>query len=163
MKPLLGSLLPSTLIVFGLVACSAESAPGPSGPCNDLAHDGSSQSVALASNPPNVPLGGAITDGSYVLTAARLFNVPHDVNFSRQLGGSLQVRNGVIEEVRQVDGKLERSTYKYTVANTTLSLVNTCTSADAGTHGYSASATQFELFSPEPGTDYTLHRVFTRR
>jgi len=162
MKPLLGPF-PSLLTFLALAACSAESAPGSAGPCNDLAHDGSTHSVALASNSPPVPSGGAISEGSYVLTAARLFNVPLSVDITRRLGASLEVRGDVIEQVTQRDATLERSTFKYTVASNMLSLVDTCSGSSANNHGFIATATQLELLTPEPGTGYTLHRIFTKR
>jgi hypothetical protein len=151
------------LVFLALTACSAENAPGPASSCNDLVHDGTTHGVALASNPPTPLNGGVISDGNYVLTAARLFNVPANVNFTRQLGASLQIRGDVIQQVSQVDGQLERRTFKYTVANTTLSMVDTCTSSTARTHGFEASSTRFEFLSEEPGTGYTLHQVFTKR
>jgi|GEM_PF-2626447 len=163
MKPPLAPALPSVLVFLALAACSAENAPGAASSCNDLVHDGTTHGVALASNPPTPLLGGAISDGNYVLTAARLFNVPANVNFTRQLGSSLEIRGDVIEQVSQVDGSFERRTFKYTVANTTLSMVDTCASSNAQTHGFEATSTRFEFLSAEPGTGYTLHQVFSKR
>jgi hypothetical protein len=163
MKPLLAPVLPSILVFLALAACSGDDAPGSASSCNELVHDGTTHVVALASNPPTPLFGGVISDGNYVLTAARLFNVPADVNFTRQLGSSLQIRGDVIEQVSQVDGKLERHTFKYTVANTTLSMVDTCASSSAQMNGFEATSTRFEFLSPEPGTAYTLHQVFTKR
>jgi len=164
MKPLLDRVLPSILVFLALTACSSENAPGSASTCNELVHDGTTHGVALASNPPTPLFGGVISDGNYVLTAARLFNVPANVNFTRQLGSSLQIRGDVIEQVSQVDGKLERRTFKYTVANTTtLSMVETCSSTTAQTHGFEAASTRFEFLSEEPGTGYTLQQVFTKR
>jgi len=163
MKLLLGPFLPSLLKVLTLAACSAESASGPSAACNDLVHDGSTHPVALASNPATPLLGGTISEGNYVLTSARLFNVPGNVNFMRQLGASLEVRGDIIEQVTQVDGTIARSTFKYTVGNTTLSLVDTCTASGAKDHGFSATTTRLEILSEEPGTGYTLHQIYTKR
>lgn len=163
MKPLLAPVLRSLLVFVALAACSAENAPGAASSCNDLVHDGTTHGVALASNPPTPLNGGVISDGNYVLTAARLFNVPANVNFTRQLGASLQIRGDVIEQVSQVDGQLERRKFKYSVANTTLSMVDTCASSNAQTHGFEATSTRFEFLSEEPGTGYTLHQVFTKR
>jgi len=162
MKPRIGTSLVCLFTFLALAACSAENDPA-SGPCNDLAHDGSTQTVALASNSAPEALGGAISEGSYVLTSARLFNVPLNVDIARQLGASLEVRGDVIEQVSQVDGTLQRSTFKYTVANTMLSLVDTCAGGSAKTHGFIASSTQLELLTDEPGTTYTLHRIFRKR
>jgi len=161
MKSLLGLYLPSMFMSLALAACSAESAPAE--PCHDLAHDGSTQSVALASNSPPEATGGAISEGSYVLTAARLFDVPLNVDLTRRLGASLDVHGGVIKQVTQVDGMLERSTFKYTVSNTMLSLVDTCGGTGSKSHGFSATPTQLEILSEEPGTAYTLHRIFSKR
>ena len=163
MKSSFGPFLRSVLTVLALAACSSESAPGATGPCNDLAHDGSTHSVALASNPAPAPVGGVISEGSYVLTAARLFNVPLDVDIARSLGASLEVRGDVIEQVAQVDGTLQRSTFKYTVANTMLTLVDTCAASSSKTHGFNASPTQLEFLTQDPGTAYTLHQIFTKR
>ena len=163
MKPFAGHFLPSVLKILTLAACSSENAPSPAGPCNDIVHDGSTHSVALASNPPTPPLGGAIAEGNYVLTAARLFNVPLNVDVKRQLGASLEVRGDVIEQVSLVDGTLERSTFKFTVANTMLSMVDTCAGSTAENYGFTATSTQLQFLSPDPGTSYTLNQVFTKR
>jgi hypothetical protein len=163
MKPLLAPVLTCILVFVALVACSAENAPGNASTCNELVHDGTMHGVALASNPPTPLFGGVISDGDYVLSAARLFDVPANVNFTRSLGSSLQIRGDVIEQVSQVDGKLQRRTFKYTVANRTLSMVDTCGSSDAQTHGFEATSTRFELLSAEPDTGYTLHQVFNKR
>jgi hypothetical protein len=163
MKPFLHPLLPSILAVFALAACSSGSATDPVGVCNELVHDGTTHSVALASNPAPPPVGGAITEGNYVLTAARLFNVPVSVDIQRQLGASLAIRGDVIEQVTQVDGVIARSRFKFTVANTMLSLVDTCAGSNAETHGFGATPTQLEILSPEPGTPYTRHHIFTKR
>ena len=162
MKPRIGPHLVSLFTFLALAACSAESA-SPTGPCNDLNHDGSTQAVALASNAPPEALGGTISEGNYVLTTARLFNVPLNVDLSRNLGASLEVRGDVIEQVTQVDGKLERSTFKFSVANKKLSLVDTCAGSSAKTHEFSAMPTQLEILTEEPGTQYTLHQIFSKR
>ena len=162
MKPLVCPF-PAIVTVLALAACSAESAPSPAGPCNDLGHDGSTHSVALASNMPPVPTGGTISEGTYVLSAARLFNVPLGVDFARRLGASLEVRGDVIEQVSQMEGTLERNTFKYRVANTMLSLIDTCAGSSAKTHGFIATSTQLEFLTQEAGTPYTLHQVFTKR
>jgi hypothetical protein len=163
MKSVLGPFLPSIFTVLALAACSSDSEPGPAAPCNDVVHDGSTLTVALASNSPPPPTGGTISEGNYVLTAARLFNVPGTVDITRQLGGSLEIRGDVIEAVTQVDGKLERSTFKYTVASTMLSMAKTCATSSTETHGFIATPTQLQLLTQEPGTPYTLNQVFTKR
>lgn len=119
--------------------------------------------VALASNPPTPLFGGVISEGTYVLTAARLFNVPASVNFTRQLGSSLEIRGDVIEQVSHADGNIERRKFKYTVANTMLTMSDTCTSSVAQSRSFEATATRFEFLTEEPGTGYTLHQVFTKR
>jgi len=163
MKLLRSHFLPSILAVFTLAACSSNSASDTGGACNELAHDGSTHSVALASNPAPAPVGGTISEGNYVLTTARLFNVPGSVDIKRQLGVSLAVRGDVIEQVTQLDGATERNSFKFTVASTMLSLVDTCAGSSAVTHGFSATPTQLETFTQEAGTTYTLHRIFTKR
>lgn len=164
MKRPLGLVVPFLLTFLTLTACSSENAPGSSATCNELVHDGSMHGVALASNPPTPLFGGTISDGSYVLTAARLFNVPATMNPTRQLGSTLQIRGDVIEQVSHSDGKVERRTFKYTVASTTtLSMVDTCASSTAQTNSFEASPTRFEILSPDPGTQYTLSQVFTKR
>lgn len=157
------SVVPSFLVCFALAACSAESEPGSAAACNDLVHDGSTHSVALASNPATPLSGGVISDGNYMLTAARLFNVPSNVTVTRQLGSSLQIRGDVIEQVSHADGKIERRTFKYTVADTTLTMIDTCASSSAQSRGFEATSTRFELLSEEPDTGYTLHQVFSKR
>jgi len=89
--------------------------------------------------------------------------VPLNIDVARSLGASLEVRGDVIEQVTQVDGRIERSTFKYTVANTKLSLVDTCAGSSVKTHGFSAMPTQLEILTEEPGTQYTLHQIFSKR
>ncbi|HKO51911.1 MAG TPA: hypothetical protein VJV79_29585 [Polyangiaceae bacterium] len=163
MKLPLGHFLPSIIYALTLAGCSAESAPSQAGPCNELVHDGSTHSVALASNPPSPPLGGTISEGNYVLTSARLFSVPRDVNITRRLGASLQIRGDVIAQVTELDGALERNTFKYTAANNMLSLVDSCAASSTKTHGYSATSAGLEIFVQEPGTGYTLQQIFSKR
>jgi len=164
MKRLLGPAVPFLLTFLALTACSSENAPGSTAACNELVHDGSMHGVALASNPPTPLFGGTITDGSYVLTAARLFNVPATMNPTRQLGSTLEIRGGVIEQVSHSDGKVERRKFNYTVASTTtLSMVDSCASSGAQTNSFEAAPTRFEFLSPDPGTEYTLHQIFTKR
>jgi hypothetical protein len=165
MKPLLvkAALVFGKVLATALAGCSSEAPGGAASACNDLVHDGSTLDVALASNPPPVPFGGVIVDGSYVLTSARLFNVPGAVVLERRIGASLEVRGNVIEHVSHVDGEVSRSTFQYTQAGTTLSLVDTCAASTASSYGFSATPAELELYSPEPGTAYTLEQIFTKR
>jgi len=146
-----------------MAGCSGGETSTSAKACHDLAHDGSSLTVALASNPPPDPAGGTLTDGTYVLTAARLFKVPNHVDIVRQLGGTLEVKGAVIQRAISTDGTLVRGSFTYTISGTTLTLVDTCGSSGSETYEFIATPTQIELLLAEPGTPYTLNQVFTKR
>jgi hypothetical protein len=162
MRYLVPSLLSVPFLLLTLGCSGGGSNPTPASQCNDLVHNGSTLTLALASNPPPDPAGGTLHDGDYVLTAARLFRVPNDVDVERKLGISLKVKGDVIERVSHIDGQVERHSFTYTIDGTKLSLNDTCSSSGTQTHGFSATATELELIMDEPGTPYTMNQVFTK-
>lgn len=167
MKTFLPALV-SVIAVFSLTGCSAGNAgaPQPGGECHAVAHDGSALDMALASNPPQSPAGGTIVPGNYVLTAARLFNVPGNVTIARKLGGSLQINADGMLHTSFVDGTQTRRTSQFTTAGTSLTLVETCPGSTSATLEYTATPALLELYTVEPGvsgTSYTLESVYTKR
>lgn len=165
--PMKSFLAPTAFFLGKLLApflggCSAERAdPADPPDCNDLAYNAPSLAVALASNPPPLPAGGAISEGSYELSTARLFEVPGDVAINRQLGAELDLRGDSMQWATSVDGKLTRSTSQFTVAGTTLSVVDSCPSTASRMYGFTATPTTLELHSTE--APYTLQQIFTKR
>jgi hypothetical protein len=160
-------LFTSTLSFFlaiSLAGCSGGEGGTASSPaCNTLAQDGSPLTLALASNPPPEAAGGTIDDGTYALTTARLFYVPTNVDITRSIGITLEVKGDVIERVSEIDGKVTRHSFKYTKSGTTLTLTGTCGTTETETHGFTAKTGQLELITPESGTKYTMDLVFTKR
>jgi len=159
-------LAPSAFLVGKLLApvlggCSAEPADPPG--CNDLVYDAPTFAVALASNPPPLPAGGAISEGSYELTSARLFEVPGDVAINRRVGSELDLRGDVMQHATSVNGTLTSGTSRFTASGTTLSVVESCPSTASKTYGFTATPTTLELHSPEANTPYTLQQIFTKR
>jgi len=136
---------------------------GSAGACNTLADDGPGVVPrAVASAAPN-PMGGAITDGTYVLSGIVLYTGP---------GGSTTAPNGTFSAVTQisggkmlqvgtVNGTETRYASTFTTSGTTISTNDTCPSPKSETHSFTASTTELRIYDSAAGG--TLEQAFSKR
>ncbi len=140
-----------------VAASEDSSATDASGACNDLTLLGAD--VTITSNPAMPPTlsGGAITDGTYVLTQGVAYGRPAGVMASQRT--TLRIGGARWNFVTTASGTMIRQTFDVTLGpGAQLRSQLTCPVATAGTlDGYSATGTQLMLLD-RTGILFTFER-----
>jgi hypothetical protein len=146
-------------------------ADAPSVACNMLVNDGPHVVPVNQPTSPPAPLGGSISDGTYVLTTYNIFIGPDGqpvllgdfwasviMTFA---GTTMQSIEGYrMEGLDHLPGTAR--TYTFTVSGTAMNVAETCPMmTPAATTDFTANANEFRLYVP--GSGETTEEIFTKR
>jgi hypothetical protein len=162
-----------TIFVLGFSLLSCREAPrfvnadelarapntaGGAAPCNDLVQLGDEVDLRGSRAPAPVPAGGAIADGTYVLTSTTLHTKDQPEGAMLVgLGKATMVVNGSTSQMvrNTVNGRERRTTVNRVSDGTVTTLQTTCTfpspTADATSMvAYTATASSIQFITPGP-------------
>jgi hypothetical protein len=166
--------LATAIATCTLFACASSSTSSPdiedggasslqsSGDCNAVAQLGAQVTGVSTKEPAPAPLGGAIVDGTYMLTSAKIHNpqLPEGTQVTA-LGASTFEFTGDKAVVVSTDDKgvVSRRNETYIPSGTSVDVTVTCSfvpaNADAGTPpipaGYTSTPTTFTHYLKQPG------------
>lgn len=161
-----------TVVAFGLVACrgttsyvsggglaNVRSGLPDSAPCNDVEQLGEEIALVATSVAPPKAAGGAIEDGTYVLTRSNLHT--RDTAPGTKLvafGKITMVVKGATSQLVKTapDGRVSRTTVKretsgtITIARTTCASPSSSDGSETVSTEYSATSTSFQFIAPGP-------------
>jgi hypothetical protein len=130
-----------------------------SAPCNDLVQQGGDVDLAGSWDAAPSPRGGAIADGTYVLTSSTLHTKerPHNSKIVSLGKITVRVSGSTSQLVRSAsDGRVHRTTVTRESDGTVAKLRTTCVSPRSGdtepssSTGYTATDKSFQFISPGP-------------
>jgi hypothetical protein len=140
--------------------------------CNEIVQAGGLVHVDAASEPPPPPKGGAITDGTYVLTGLR-FHSPDGADVPTNTSRATMVIAGrSVETVLHEAGTERREVLGLDTAGSTLSLSRTCLydsnepvvdEAKLRTYPYDYTATPTTIVMSAPVGSATMTIEYTKR
>jgi hypothetical protein len=146
-------------------------ADGPSVACNMLVNDGPHVVPVNQPTSPPAPLGGSISDGTYVLTTYNIFIGPDGQPplqgdfWASSIMTVTSTTMQTIEGYRM--GGLDHlpgtaRTYTFTVSGTAINLAETCPKmTPAATTDFTATPNEFRLYVSGPS--WTTEEIFTKR
>jgi hypothetical protein len=110
-----------------------------------------------------MPAGGAISDGTYVLTALTAYTGVGGPTGSLWLTASeVQTISGTtMQQDGKINGQESRYTTRISTSGATISTSDTCPSPRMATHGYTATATNLRIYDTKAG--YTLEQTYALR
>ena len=150
----------ASLISFA--GCSSDNS-GAQAACNSLVNSAPSVSGTMVAAAPPVPVGGAIIDGSYVLSALTSYTGPGGSTGSLTDGIStlLVISGTTMQQVGSINGQELRYTTTISTSGTTISTVDTCPAPSTSQHGYTASATELRIYNTS--SSQTLEQTYTKQ
>lgn len=131
--------------------------------CNALADDGPTVTpTAVASAGPS-PAGGAITDGTYVLSTVTLYTGPGGSTIAPNgtFSGVIQISGSRMLQVGAINGAEQRYVSTFTTSGTSISTTDTCPTPKSATLSFSATATGLRIYDSTIGG--TLEQAFSKR
>jgi hypothetical protein len=137
--------------------------------CNTLTQQGASIDLVTTKNAFPPPAGGAITDGTYTATSAKVLvaQAPEGSKVITLGSITLQVAGNKIDVIATDTKGDQRRTGTYTTNGVDITLAETCAypPSDAGPGGaatkYTATATTFTQYSTQNNT--TVEIVYTKK
>lgn len=130
---------------------------------SSLSFLGGEETIVAKPEPAPEPTGGAVRDGTYVLTTAVLYTGPGGASgpTPQKAGLTIRMAGGVAEIV--TDGGESRATATYAVAGTTLSTHQTCPAPRDQTVGFTAQAEALVIFLPRASSPSVLVETLVRK
>jgi hypothetical protein len=127
--------------------------------CNQLALPSTTVTVQPGRGLPPAATGGAIADGTYVLTSVTDFEAD-DGLVGQPTSGVLVLSGGALQSVSSSPkgGGLDRSSATFVVSDTTMTETGTCGLSAPLTQGYTATATTLSLIQASPAIVSTFTR-----
>jgi hypothetical protein len=142
-------------------ACSSDSSDTPVASCNTLVDDGPSVTITAASAAAPTPVGGAIEDGTYELSAMTLYTDTSADLPPGTLSAVFEITGDVMQQVSKINGSEQRYTTSFTISGISISMVDSCPSWSSETHSLTATPTEYRIY--DSLTSGVLEQVYTRR
>jgi hypothetical protein len=115
--------------------------------CTDLGYTGAPVTPAAVSGAAPAAQGGTLADGTYRLTAYRVYNTQIDPNNLPQLQGSIKLTAGAYEIAFLSSQGEDKESGTVATSGTTLTLTMACPSQQAESpRRYTADATHLDLY-----------------
>jgi hypothetical protein len=141
------------------------------GNCNNVVNDGPNVTPQFVTGTAPAPVGGAIGDGKWTLTAYTVYTGDGGIIPTPEWARAAVVITGdqfdIVSAYRS-EGFTQKDsyeTYTFTTLDLTLTLTGECPGSVSGTRGstpYSASATEFEMYTVA-FVGITVEEVFTKQ
>jgi hypothetical protein len=112
--------------------------------CNTLVADGPAVAPTAAAETPPSPSGGAVSDGTYALTALKVFTT-QPIPAMGTASGIFQIMGSTLQAVQILNGQEKHTTSTVAISGTSFTLTDTCPAPSSPT-SYPFTATSTDLF-----------------
>jgi hypothetical protein len=116
--------------------------------CNTLVSDAPSVTSTTSSAKVPTAAGGAIADGTYVLTSMTVYSALPIPGMT--LSSLLQITGTTIQQVATVNGEEKRFTTSFSPAGASLAMMDICPTPKSGNYTFTATPTELRMYLSSP-------------
>lgn len=159
----IASITLSSLLMLGCGGSNNQPPASPpdmsNAPCNQLAFPSADVTIEAGTGSPPTAGGGAIADGTYVLTTSTDYE-SGDALVGQMTGTTMVIASGTIETaLLDAKGGADRFNVSYSLSGTTMSQTGSCGFTDTLSLGYTATPSTITLIQVRPPLVSTYSRM----